>query len=122
MEGREATQQTEDSTNTAQLPGHLEESTISSSTISLPDCTNSGLKNDIQANLPSSQQDLRRSLRQANLTSKPTYTMVARIDPPAELEFPHGTKDGVRVSPCQILGAGKGLFEIRPDPHNSSHL
>ena len=33
-------------------------------------------------------------------------------------EQPYGTKEGVAISTSRIAGAGRGLFGIKPSPHN----
>jgi hypothetical protein len=101
-------------TNTNQLPAYLEEPTTPGNTISPTERTNPGPKSDIQADAQSYQQDLRRSQRQSNQMS-PMHTMVEHTDPSAELEFPHGEKEGVGIAPSRIPGTGKELFGTRPD-------
>ena len=65
-----------------------------------------------------SERPLRRNLRRTSTSRKRNYCEEEQFSPPTPYEQPYGTKEGVAISTSRLEGAGRGLFGIKPSPHN----
>ena len=57
-------------------------------------------------------------LEATSTSRKRNYCEEEQFSPPTTYEQPYGTKEGVAISTSWIDGAGRGLFGIKPSPHN----